>query len=82
MQGVGYRFFVQDVAARLGVTGYVRNLFDGRVEVYAIGDAQQLKALQGELQQGPRMASVSHVNVSNTELLPEYSSHFTIEQSN
>jgi acylphosphatase len=82
VQGVGYRFFAQDVAARLGIAGYVRNLFDGRVEVYAIGDAKQIEELQVELQRGPRMASVSQVDVSNAELLPEYSHNFTIEQSN
>jgi acylphosphatase len=82
VQGVGYRFFAQDVAARLGVAGYVRNLFDGRVEVYAIGDAKQIEELRVELQRGPRMASVSRVEVSNAELLPEYSGDFAIEQSN
>jgi acylphosphatase len=37
VQGVGYRFFVQRVAGRLGLQGYVKNLTDGRVEAYAIG---------------------------------------------
>jgi len=35
VQGVGYRYFTQDAADRLRLTGYVRNLRDGRVEVYA-----------------------------------------------
>ena len=46
VQGVGFRFFVEDVAAKLGIAGYVKNLFDGRVEVYAIGSADQLEAEQ------------------------------------
>jgi hypothetical protein len=37
VQGVGFRFFAERTAASLGVGGYVKNLFDGRVEVYAIG---------------------------------------------
>ena len=37
VQGVGFRFFAQRVAARHQVTGYVRNLDDGRVEVHAEG---------------------------------------------
>ena len=80
VQGVGYRFFAQAVAARLGIAGYVRNLFDGRVEVYAIGEAAQLDGLQRELQGGPRMASVSEVAVRSAEVLPEYSNDFIIEQ--
>ena len=57
VQGVGFRFFAERVAARLDVSGYVKNLFDGRVEVYAIGSAAQLEALKNELRRGPRMAS-------------------------
>ena len=37
VQGVGFRYFAQRAAAELGLTGYVRNLDDGRVEVYAAG---------------------------------------------
>ena len=39
VQGVGYRFFAQRAAARHQVTGYVKNLDDGRVEVLAEGPA-------------------------------------------
>ena len=49
VQGVGFRYFAERVALRLGVAGYVKNLPDGRVEVYAIGTAAQLDALRGEL---------------------------------
>jgi acylphosphatase len=80
VQGVGFRFFAERAAARLGVAGYVKNLFDGRVEVYAIGSAAQLDALQSELRRGPRMASVDQVVASDAEILPEYSNGFTIER--
>jgi acylphosphatase len=82
VQGVGFRFFVEDVAARLGITGYVKNLFDGRVEVYAIGSADQLDTLKSELQRGPRMARVEQVTESNAEILSEYSHGFSIEHDN
>ena len=36
VQGVGFRYFVERVALRLGIAGYVSNLPDGRVEVYAL----------------------------------------------
>ena len=80
VQGVGFRFFAERTAASLGVGGYVRNLFDGRVEVYAIGSAAQMGALQGALQRGPRMASVDRVDEDDAEILPEYMNIFTIER--
>ncbi len=53
VQGVGYRYFAQGAAERLGVAGYVKNLRDGRVEVYAAGPAKVLAALRTELDAGP-----------------------------
>src|SRR5258707_909477 len=58
VQGVGYRYFVQEQAAWLGVKGYTRNLDDGRVEVYAIGSEAQLSALEGLLRKGPQWSDV------------------------
>ncbi len=80
VQGVGFRFFADRVAARLGVAGYVKNLFDGRVEVYAIGGAAQLDELKSELRRGPRMASVDQVAESDAEILLEFSHGFSIER--
>jgi acylphosphatase len=61
VQGVGYRNFAQRVAAELGVSGWARNLADGRVEVYAVADNATLRDFAGRLAQGPRWASVRHV---------------------
>ena len=61
VQGVGFRYFVQHKAAALGVSGWARNLDDGRVEVYAIGSGQQLSELAAALHLGPRMAEVRSV---------------------
>jgi acylphosphatase len=80
VQGVGFRFFAERVASQLGVAGYVKNLFDGRVEVYAIGSTAQLHALKSELRRGPRMAGVDQVVESDAEILPEFSHDFTIER--
>ena len=80
VQGVGFRFFAEQAAARLGVGGYVRNLFDGRVEVYAIGSAEQMDALKGALQRDPRMAAVDRVDEHDAGILPEYVNVFTIER--
>ena len=61
VQGVGFRYFVQHKATALGLTGWARNLDDGRVEVYATGDAEHLGDLDAALYIGPRMARVRSV---------------------
>jgi len=61
VQGVGYRYFAQRMAYELQITGYTRNLDDGRVEVYAVGTVEQLSELAGRLWKGPRMADVRGV---------------------
>jgi acylphosphatase len=62
VQGVGFRYFVERAADSLGVRGYVRNLEDGRVEVYAVGLPDQLSEFAGMLWKGPRMADVRGVD--------------------
>ena len=61
VQGVGFRFFVERVARQLDLGGYVKNLRDGRVEVYALGPAEQLDKLKRWLEKGPRGARVRSV---------------------
>ena len=61
VQGVGYRYFAQHAALGLGLTGYVRNLDDGCVEVYAVGPVDRLNELAGMLHRGPRWADVRRV---------------------
>jgi acylphosphatase len=80
VQGVGFRFFAERTATSLGVGGYVKNLYDGRVEVYAIGSAKQLDALRNALQRGPRMAGVDRVDEHDAEILREYANVFSIER--
>lgn len=63
VQGVGYRYFVRRTATALGVWGYVRNHFDGSVEVVAEGERSVLEALADQLRLGPRFAAVESVDV-------------------
>ena len=79
VQGVGFRFFAQRVAERLGVAGYVKNLRDGRVEVYAMGSVGQLRSLRAELERGPRLASISEVAEEDAEIIARYTGEFMIE---
>ena len=61
VQGVGFRYFANDVASREGVTGWVRNLPDGRVEAYVEGEAQAVTHVEQALRQGPRGARIEAV---------------------
>ncbi len=61
MQGVGFRWFVQRRASSLGLTGYVKNLADGSVEVLAVGERKQIDALRDHLREGPVGAAVGEV---------------------
>ena len=76
VQGVGFRWYVQQAADSIGVKGYTRNLDDGSVEVYAIGSAEQLSDLCGRLWKGPRMSDVRGVDEEEAAL--EKSSSFRI----
>jgi acylphosphatase len=79
VQGVGYRFFAQRAAARHQVTGYVRNLPDGRVEAWVEGPAERVEAFKSELATGPAYASVDHIEEINLDPTNSYSA-FRIER--
>lgn len=73
VQGVGYRFFAQRVAARHQVTGHVRNLADGRVEAIAEGAPQSIEAFRHDLATGPAHAKVESVEEINIDPTGRYS---------
>jgi acylphosphatase len=58
VQGVGFRWFVRAAARRLGLSGWVRNLGDGAVEVAADGAAESIEAFRRALREGPAGATV------------------------
>ena len=64
VQGVGFRWSTRERAVELGVTGWVRNLLDGSVEVWLEGDEGSVDAMVAWLRRGPR-----HAGVERTELL-------------
>ncbi len=64
VQGVGYRAFARRKAQELGLSGYAENLPDGRVEVVAEGDEEDLKLFIEFLKRGPRLAQVEAVEVT------------------
>ena len=64
VQGVGFRFFARETANEFGITGYVRNLPDGSLEVVAEGEEDVLKEFLEMLRDGPRSARVTDIQVS------------------
>ena len=77
---MGYRFFAERVANQLGLAGYVRNLADGNVEAYAMGDEVSLEEFRRHLAEGPRGARVSGVEESEAPIISRYK-QFVIEGS-
>ncbi|MGS2743676.1 acylphosphatase [Halomonas sp. LS-001] len=63
VQGVWFRFSTQEQALQLGITGYAKNLPDGRVEVLMCGSSDNVKKLSEWLWKGPEKAHVTHVEV-------------------
>lgn len=74
VQGVGFRYFTTHLANRIGVYGYVKNLRDGSVEVYAIGTEQQLTTLKAGLLKGPSYSYVQNIIEEDMQVDPVYNS--------
>lgn len=65
VQGVGFRYFVQDHAAVEGVHGYVRNLPDGRVEALVEGEEESVLRVERAIRRGPPSARVEQVTADD-----------------
>ena len=72
VQGVFFRDHTRRWAASLGLTGWVKNLWDGRVEVLAEGERSSLEALIARLKEGPPAASVEHVTLTWEDFRDEF----------
>lgn len=67
VQQVGYRDYIVRQAQRLGVTGWVRNLKDGRVEMLADGDAAVIDEFLTKCREGPNLARVDDLTAFPVE---------------
>jgi acylphosphatase len=72
VQGVGYRMSAYDTAVSLGITGWVRNLHDGSVEVLAESDKATLKQFVLWAKKGPGYAKVSEVKTEELSATGEF----------
>ena len=76
VQGVGFRFYTEDAAAREGIAGWVRNLPTGDVEVAAEGEREAMARFEDAIRRGPRGARVDQFDANDD--VPAGASGFTI----
>lgn len=81
VQGVGFRIFTQRAAERLRISGFVRNRWDGRVEVFAMGAPGEHKELRKLLERGPMGSGVTEVSEEPAAAEAQYEGGFVINPS-
>lgn len=74
VQGVGYRYFITRVARRLGITGYVKNLYNGEVEIVAEGEEGPLNQVIEEAKIGPSSSDVRDIHIEWRETTGSFDS--------
>ena len=75
VQGVGYRYFTLQIAQTLGVSGFARNLPDGRVEVLAEAPDAVMAQFEEKLREGPSFAEVSSLDRTPIEPRGDHGFH-------
>jgi acylphosphatase len=78
VQGVGFRFTTKQIASGFEVSGWVKNLADGRVQMLAAGDEQEVDAFLEAVEKGPLGSNIKSADVEKTDP-PENLSGFRIQ---
>ena len=73
VQGVFFRMFIKENAERYNVKGFVRNLEDGRIEVFLEGDSNDVNKMIELCKKGPK-----HAQIRNVEIKPERFQNFKV----
>lgn len=74
VQGVGYRYYTQMKAIQFGITGWVRNLREGGVEILASGSKENLEKFIDEVRRGNPFSTVDHIEVNEIKNTETYKS--------
>ncbi len=72
VQGVGFRYRAQNIAQNLGVRGWIKNCWDGKVEVVMEGEEDKVKKLIDWCYQGPRSAEIEKIDLEWEEFKGEF----------
>jgi len=67
VQGVGYRYFTLEAAQSLGISGFVRNAYDGTVTGLASGEITYLEQFKYKLEQGPSLCRITRLDWNQVE---------------
>ncbi len=67
VQGVGYRYFVYEKANQIGISGYVKNLADGSVEIVCQCDEDKMNKLLEHLKLGPVYSKVENIDIEEID---------------
>ncbi len=81
VQGVGFRYYVVECAQTLGINGWVRNTWDGKVELAAEGPRPDLETLRDRARQGPPASFVTDVQESWEPAVGKFSRFYVASSS-
>lgn len=81
VQGVGFRHFTRRSADDLGISGWVRNRFDGSVETVGWASEEVLNSFRAELETGPRWSRVASVVENRYEGSPPRDGVFEVRST-
>lgn len=73
VQGISFRYYTREKAKQLGLTGWVKNLSNGRVEAVFEGEKEKIEQMIDWVKQGPDLAQVKEVEVQWQEYENEFS---------
>ncbi|MBN1406590.1 MAG: acylphosphatase [Calditrichaceae bacterium] len=68
VQGVGYRWFTLQIAQQLNIKGYVKNLDNGDVEIFAQGDEASIHEMLVQLRKGPSFSNVTNIAILDVDI--------------
>jgi len=74
VQGVGFRYFTYKVAKELDLNGYVRNTYDGKVEIIASGSEKSIEKFVKSIKKGPTFSKVLDLEINKIEMNEQYGS--------
>ena len=73
VHGVGFWYFVECIVSKYDISGYVRNTFDGKVEIVCQGEEEDLKQFIDDIKKGPAFSAVTDIKIEEIKDSKKYS---------
>jgi acylphosphatase len=74
VQGVGFRYFSQSRASKYNIKGFIRNIYDNKVEIVCQGEEEELEQFINEVRKGPAFSVVSDIEKEEIKKPQKYNS--------